>query len=139
MPITAKTFLSQINFVNSSSINNITTDEAADILKLELMLLDTDGYTRALVQEGLVHVKRDSGSDKLEVVVSNGVDSQYSKNFPTAFSSAPTSNGPFDRYTTPSRAYRMPILRGQQSDHQKSVRLSVAFDTLYERGTIFSV
>lgn len=138
MPINPETFLSQVRFVNSSSIDNITTEEAADILKFELMLLDTDGYTRALVQEGLVHVKRDSGCDKLEVVVSNGRESQYTANSVSP-AREPESFSPNERYTTPSRAYRMPILQGQVHDHQKSVRLSVAFDTLYEHGTIFSV
>jgi hypothetical protein len=129
MPIIPETFLSQVNFVNVSSISDITVDEAMDIMNFETMLLSTDGYTRALVQEGLVHVKRDSGCDKLEVVVSNGAADQIQIG----------TGKPYERYTTPSRANRMPILRGQKSDNQKSVRLTLAMESLKENGTIFSM
>lgn len=130
MPINPETFLSQINFINYSAINNITLDEAINIMNFEIMLLSASGFAHALVQEGLVHVKRDSGCDKLEVVVSNGEDSQRTNN---------GTNTPKYRYITPTRANRMPILRGQQSDHQKSIRLRMAMKSLKVTGTIFSI
>ena len=136
MPITPNTFTSKVEYLNLDSIlNNLTLDEAADVFKFETMLLDSDAYTQALVKEGLVFIQRDGKKQKLEVVVSNGDDSQHMRNYTSPLEAYYPPN---IRYCTPTSTYRMPILNGQAHGHQKSVRLSVAIDTLVETGSIFT-
>jgi len=136
MPINNDTFLSKLQYVNvEDAKSDFTLQDAADVLRFETMLLDTDAYTRAIVTEGLVFIHRDGPNGKLEVLISNGDDSQHARNYSSSLAQVFPANV---RYVLPNRLYRMPILNGASHGHQKSVRFTVAIETLVETGSIFT-